>query len=346
MTDIVTRIASAPHPYVIAEIGINHNGDMGLAREMIDAAREAGADCVKFQSFSTERLIAPSAPKAPYQNADPAFRGKSQFDIIKECELSPEQIAELKAHAEKGGGDFLSTPFETWSLRTLIDMGIVGVKISSCNLTNIPFLEEAAESGLPILLSTGMGDLSETARAVEIFKRAGSPLLLFQCTSNYPARIDNANLRVIDTFRRIFETPVGFSDHTPGNTAAIAAVALGAAAIEKHFTLSRTLPGIDQRASIEPDELRDLVASVRDARAALGSPVKICADEEAGTRAAARKSLAAARDWQPGEVVTTEMVTVMRPGTGLTTDLLPLVVGRSVKRPVAAFELFGFDALA
>jgi len=339
---IIDRIATSEHPYVIAEIGINHNGDVGLAREMIDAAAANGADCVKFQTFIVDKYISPVAGKADYQVQN-AFADQSQGEIIKACELPIDQLAGLRDYAQKKAIDFLSTPFEVWSLRELIALDLPALKISSCNLTNYPFLQEAADSGMPILLSTGMGDLEEVTRAVQIFKSAGSPLLLFQCTSNYPSRPENANLRVIETYRMLFDVPVGLSDHTPTHTTCIAAVALGAVAFEKHFTLSRDLPGIDQQASMEPQELKELVGLLREARAALGSSIKFRTQEEENTAAALRRSLVAARDLDAGEALSEDKVMIMRPGTGLSPDYLSRLLGRRLTRPVKANALLSLD---
>ncbi len=206
-----------------------------------------------------------------------------------------------------------------------------------------PFLKETAAAKVPVLLSTGMGDLCEVVKAVEIFKKSESPLILFQCTSNYPSKIKNANLRVIHTYRKLFGIPVGFSDHTTTKTAAIAAVAMGAVAIEKHFTLSRKLPGIDQQASIESHELRELVKATRDCQAALGSPLKSLADEEAETKIALRRSLVTACDIDAGELLNEDMVAIKRPGNGLTTDFLPHLLGRRLARKISADSLISLD---
>lgn len=341
MSNFIERIVNNS-PYMISEIGINHNGDVSLAKEMIDAARDNGADCVKFQSFIADKYISHKAGRAEYQNQE-WVGDKSQHDIIQACEINREQVAELKSYAEKVGIDFLSTPFEPWSLRMLLELKLPAIKVSSCNLTNYPFLEEATAAKVPVLLSTGMGDLCEVVKAVEIFQKSDSPLLLFQCTSNYPSKIEDANLRVIQTYRKLFGVPVGFSDHTPTSTAAIAAVALGAVAIEKHFTLSRKLPGIDQLASIEPHELRELVNAAHDCQAALGSPLKDLADEEVETKIALRRSLVAVSDISAGEMLTEDMVAIKRPGNGLSTDFLPHILGRKLTRDILADELFRLD---
>lgn len=342
MNNFVNKIIGIDKPYVIAEAGINHNGDLGLAKEMIVAAYESSADCIKFQSYIADKYISRKAGKATYQD-QPLVKDKSQYEIIKSCEIDREGFEELFDYSKKIGIDFLSTPFELWSFKMLMELNVPAVKISSCNLTNYPFLRAVAQSKVPVLLSTGMSDLAEVTKAVEIFKGSGSPLILFQCTSNYPSKIENANLRVIPMFRQLFDVPVGFSDHTPTATAAIAAVALGAVAIEKHFTLSRDLPGIDQKASIEPEELKKLIIAVQECHAALGSPFKKRADEEEDTRIALRRSLVAARDINAGEVLTEDMVAIKRPGNGLPTEFLSQLIGRKFTHAIKEDEILRLD---
>lgn len=331
MKNFIEKILSNKNPYVIAEIGINHNGDIILAKEMIDAAHESDADCVKFQNFIVDKYISPLAGKADYQKQK-FFSDKSQNEIIKSCEITIDQASELFSYASKKGIDFLSTPFEVWSLKGLLSLKVPAIKISSCNLTNIPFLNEAAQSGAPILLSTGMGNLEEVTRAVNIFKSTNSPLLIFQCTSNYPSDPRNANLRVIKTYKKLFEIPVGLSDHTISNTTCISAIALGAVAIEKHFTISRNLPGIDQKASLEPKELKKLIAELRECKVALGSPIKTRTDEEENTAIALRRSLIASRDLEKGDILTDDCIMIMRPGNGLSPEFLPSIKGKKLTK--------------
>ncbi len=331
--NMIDKILKSTNPYVIAEIGINHNGDIHLAKEMIDAAKESGADCVKLQSFSVDKYISPSAGKADYQKQD-QFSDKSQKEIIKSCEITLEQTSDLFDYCKKEKIDFLSTPFEVWSLRDLISLKLEAIKVSSCNLTNIPFLEELADSKLPVLLSSGMASFNEVIEAVKIFQRSKSPLLLFQCTSNYPSKPENANLRVLNTYQRVFDVPVGLSDHTPTNTTSIAAIALGAVAIEKHFTLSRKLPGIDQKASLEPSELKALIFDLRECKLALGSYLKFQTKEEENTSKVLRRSLIASRDIKEGEKFHEALVKVMRPGNGLPPSFLPMLVGKKLSRPI------------
>ena len=222
-------------------------------------------------------------------------------------------------------------------------MNIDAIKISSCNLTNTPFLEEAAESKIPMLLSTGMGSIEEVINAVNVFKGNNSPLMLFQCTSNYPSLPENANLRVIETYKRLFDVPVGLSDHTTSNITCIAAVALGAVAIEKHFTLSRDLPGIDQKASMEPDELKCLIQEIRECHSSLGSAIKFRTSEEESTASALRRSLVAAADLSAGTLLEKDCVIAMRPGTGLAPNYLPSLIGKRLTRSVKAGTPISLD---
>lgn len=342
MSNFIDEILSKRKPYVIAEAGINHNGDIKLAKDMIDAARENGADCIKFQSFICDKYISTRAGRAKYQEQQ-AVGEKTQKQIIQECEFEFDQFAELKEYCTKQNIDFMSTPFEIWSLRMLMDLGVPAMKISSCNLTNIPLLTELAETGVPVLLSTGMATLEEVEQGVSIFKKSGSPLILFQCTSNYPSKIENANLRVLEDYQQRFDVPVGLSDHTPTHTTCIAAIALGAISIEKHFTLSRDLPGIDQKASLEPQELKELVQSVNDCYKALGNATKTRTEEEFDTFNALRRSLVAARDIKPGETLTEEMVAIKRPGNGLPTKVLSEILNKQVTREIQADELFTME---
>lgn len=340
--NFIEKIVNSDDPFCVAEVGINHNGDMSLAKEMIDAAAESGADCVKFQSFIADKYISPLAGKATYQEQR-EFAGKSQRDIIKACEISLKETAELKSYSAKKDIHFLSTPFEVWSLRGLISLGMEAIKISSCNLTNIPFLEEVADSKIPALLSTGMGSIDEVINAVNVFQRKNSSLMLFQCTSNYPSLPENANLRVIETYKHLFDLPVGLSDHTTSNITSIAAVALGALAIEKHFTLSRDLPGIDQKASMEPDELKCLIKELRECRSSLGSTIKFRTSEEESTASALRRSLVAAIDLSAGTRFEKDCVIAMRPGTGLAPNFLPSLIGKRLTRSIKAGTPISLD---
>ena len=320
--------------FVIAEAGVNHNGDPALARALVDVAAAAGADAVKFQTFTVDRLLTRRAAKAEYQQRATGSE-QSQYEMLARLELSPSDHEMLFAHCAEVGVEFMSTPFDPESARYLRRLGVRRIKISSGDVTNLPMLEVVGTLGLPVVLSTGMADLDEVDAAVATLRAVGlTDLVLLQCVSNYPADPALSNLRVMDSFARAFGAPVGLSDHSTGLTVAIAAVARGAAYVEKHFTLDRSLPGPDHQASLLPDELRALVAAIRDVESALGDGVKRPVPSELPVRDVARKSLVAARDLPAGAVLGREDLDVLRPGTGLSPAALPVVLGRRTARAI------------
>jgi N-acetylneuraminate synthase len=325
--------------FVIAEAGVNHNGDLKLARALIDVAVEAGADAVKFQTFQADRLVTHEAPKAEYQRRT-AGDSESQFEMLRLLELSADAHRELQSYCHERGIIFLSTPFDEEAVDLLAELGVPAFKISSGDLTNSPLLEHVASKGKPVILSTGMSELSELIEAVSVLNTAGceNPVLL-HCVSNYPADPTEVNLRAMQTMRSAFDLPVGFSDHTEGIDVALAAVALGACVIEKHFTLDRTLPGPDHRASLEPAELRELVRSIRRVETALGSGRKVPTASEIETAKVARRSLVAARDIPAGATLERDMVVMRRPGTGLSPAMLTTVLGRRVKQEISTGKI-------
>jgi N,N'-diacetyllegionaminate synthase len=314
---------------IIAEAGVNHNGDMALARRLIDAAVKAGADAVKFQSFITEDLITPQAPKAGYQVETTGEPG-SQYAMLKALELDASQHAELKAYCEHAGILYLCTPYENRSIDMLDRLEVAAYKVASTDTTNVPFLRYLASKGRPVILSTGMSDLGEVERAVETLRGGGleGKLVLLHCTSEYPAPLRELNLRAMLTMQHAFGCPVGFSDHTPGVGASPWAVALGACVLEKHFTLDRQLPGPDHRASLEPGELAELVQTVRDLEAALGDGIKRPTPAELGNKPRMQKSLVACRAIRRGQVITAEDLACKRPGDGLSPAWFDRVVGK------------------
>lgn len=322
--------------FVIAEAGVNHNGEASLARALVDAAAGAGADAVKFQTFTADRLVTRGAPKAEYQQR--ATGGEAgQHAMLRALELAPAAHEALLLHCQARGIEFMSTPFDPESALYLKRLGVRRLKISSGDVTDLPMLEVVAGLGLPVLLSTGMADMEEVQAAVQTLRRGGcTDLTLLQCVSNYPAEPSLANLRVMDTYARAFGTPVGLSDHSTGLTVAIAAVARGACCIEKHFTLDRSLPGPDHQASLLPAELAALVRAIREVEAALGDGIKRPAPSELAVRQVARKSLVAARDLPAGTVLAPEHLAILRPGTGLPPGRLADVLGRRTARAVAA----------
>ncbi len=303
-------------PFVIAEVGINHNGDMDMARSLIDAAVNAGADAVKFQSFIVEELVTASAPKAEYQEGS---TGESQREMLEPYELSPEQHRELQSYCEKHGITFLSTPFDSRSLALLDDLGVAAIKIGSGELTNTPFLREIAELDRPMIVSTGMSTMEEVEVAVEAIRDASTdvPLALLHCVSLYPTDISLVNVSAMQTMNDRFNFPIGFSDHTTQVETPGLAVAMGATIVEKHLTLDRSLSGPDHEASLEPDEFDRVVDIVRNAERVKGSPEKHPVGDELHTAFVARKSLHASAQIDPHEQFTAQNTEITRPADGL-----------------------------
>lgn len=325
------RIGPGQPCFVIAEAGVNHNGDVGLAKRLIDAAAEAQADAVKFQTFRAERTISRGAPKAAYQ-LQTTGTGESQLGMVRRLELPAEAFRELQAHSRARGLVFLSTPFDEESVDLLDALGVPAFKIASGEVTNLLLVEYVARKGKPVLLSTGMSSLDEVAEAVQAIRRAGQGrLALLHCVSNYPARPADANLRAMRTLAEAFDVPVGYSDHTLGTEVALAAVALGACVLEKHLTLDKTLAGPDHRASATPQELAGLVRGVRTVESALGSGRKEPASSEREVAAVARRSLVAARDIGAGRTITEELIVLKRPGTGLAPAARAQLLGKRAK---------------
>lgn len=326
--------------YIIAEAGVNHNGSVEMAKQLVDAAANAGADAVKFQTFKAERLVSKFAQKADYQKRTTDAE-ESQFAMIKRLELDVDTHHILQQYCSEWKIEFLSTPFDIDSVDLLTGLGVSRLKVPSGEITNAPLLLKVARTGLPLILSTGMSTLGEVEQALAVlaFGYSGgehpsrrafaeaytSPeaqtklrenVTLLHCTTEYPTPFGDVNLRAMDTLHAAFGLPVGYSDHTEGIAVPIAAVARGAKLIEKHFTLDRTLPGPDHKASLEPDELTAMVRSIRDIEKALGNPRKAPAVSEVKNMDIARKSLVAARNIEKGETFTADNLTVKRPGSG------------------------------
>ena len=323
--------------FVIAEIGVNHNGDPEIARRLIDVARDAGADAVKFQTFKADKLVAASARKARYQMENHAVE-ESQRDMIRRYELAEGDLRGLHDYCREAGVRFLSTPFDEDSAALLDSLDVAAFKVSSGDLTAVQFLATLAGYGRPIILSSGMADMAECEAALAAIRAvdADLPVAILHCVSLYPAPVELANLRAIPAMRQALGMPVGWSDHTKGTTTALGAVALGARILEKHFTLSRDMEGPDHRASLEPDELAAYIAAVREMDAALGTGKKVPAEAELDTIAAARRSLVLARDVSAGETFGADALMVQRPGTGLLPSRLDEVAGRAAARDLSA----------
>jgi len=329
------RVIGQGPVFVIAEAGVNHNGDEQLAHRLIDAAAGAQADAVKFQTFDPVSLAATAAPLADYQRA--AGETGDQRQMLARLALPDDAWPRLQAHAHERELAFLSTPFDDASARLLDGLGVPAFKVGSGELTNIPFLVRLARYGRPMLVSTGMADMVEVAAAVDAIRLAGNlRLALFHCVSAYPARVEYANLRAIATMRAAFGVPTGWSDHTPGTELPIAAAALGASMIEKHVTLDRTMPGPDHAASLEPDEFGALVAAVRASEAAIGSGRKVPVDSERPIARVARRSLHWRRSLPRGHAVIEDDLIALRPGIGLSPARLREFVGRTTARAVEA----------
>src|SRR6185369_17047632 len=325
------RIGAGAPVFIIAEAGVNHNGDLDMAKRLIHVAVAAGADAVKFQSFKAEVLVTATAPKANYQTqTTPA--AESQLEMLRKLELSKEDHEELAAYCKSKGILFLSTPFDEASADLLDTLSVPLFKISSGDLTNTPLLTHVAKKQKPVILSTGMANLAEVREAVETLNAAGcDKIVLLHCVSDYPADPADMNLRAIQTLRETFGVPAGFSDHTQGLEVALAAAALGASVIEKHFTLDRTLPGPDHRASLEPAELTTFISGIRTVESSLGNGEKVPTAREIETAKVARRSIVAAQTIPSGKIVERHMLAVKRPATGLPPAQLDSIVGRKTR---------------
>jgi len=326
---------------IIAEAGVNHNGDLDLARRLVDVAAEAGADLVKFQTFSADRLVTSHAKKADYQNQT-TDADESQYTMIRRLELTRDMHEALIAHCNSCGIRFFSTGFDPESIDMLVDMGLEVFKIPSGEITNLPYLRHVGRYGKPVILSTGMATLGEIEAALEVLEQAGAPrdrITVLHCNTEYPTPMSDVNLRAMLTIRNAFDVAIGYSDHTSGIEVAIAAVALGATVIEKHFTLDRNLPGPDHKASLEPKELKAMVTAIRNIEQALGDGIKRPSASEAKNKPIVRKSLVAARAIQAGEVFSESNLMAKRPGTGLSAMSWDEVMGRKAPRDFAPDEL-------
>lgn len=310
---------SAKHVIIIAEAGVNHNGSAENAFRMIDAAADAGADYVKFQTFKAEKLANTSAAQADYQKRNTGC-SESQLDMLRRLELGDDTFRELQAYCVSKGIGFLSTPFDIDSVRFLASLGMDYMKIPSGEITNLPYLRAVAATGLPVIMSTGMCTNDDIRAALDALLNGGltiGQISLLHCNTQYPTPMSDVNLRAMESLRSAFGTDVGYSDHTLGIEVPIAAVALGATVIEKHFTLDRTMPGPDHKASLEPAELKAMVHAIRNIEHALGSPDKHVTPSEDANIAVARKSIVAARHINKGEVLSDENLCAKRPGTGI-----------------------------
>lgn len=332
--------------FLIAEAGVNHNGSFETACLMVRTASRAGANAIKFQTFKAEKLATSQAPKAAYQ-AESTDKNESQLEMLRKLELSETDFRNLADECKRNNILFLSTPFDEDSADFLDTLNMAAFKISSGDVTNLPFLAHVALKGKPVILSTGMSYLNEVDEAVRtIWSTGNHDLILLHCTSNYPANPVEVNLRAMDTLERAFQVPVGFSDHTMGIEIPLASVAMGARVIEKHFTLDRSQPGPDHQASLEPAELEALVKGVRKVEASLGHGRKEPVEREANTAAVARKSIVARKDIPVGTALSHEHFIMMRPGTGLPSTMLQYLVGRIARVDIPVGALIAFEMVS
>jgi N,N'-diacetyllegionaminate synthase len=339
-----TTIGGGP-VLVIAEAGVNHNGDIELARRLVDAAASAGADAVKFQTFDPATIAIRDAPTADYQRRA-GVGARDQRELLASVMLPNDAWAELQARASDHGLLFLSTPFDDRSADLLDRLGVPAFKVGSGELTNTPFIARLARRGRPLLVSTGMADMVEVATAVDVVRANGDPpLALLHCVSSYPAAPQDANLRAIETLRRAFGIPVGWSDHTSGTELAQAAAALGASLIEKHLTLDRSMLGPDHAASIEPEDFARMVASIRITEAALGNGIKGPVEAERDVAAVARRALYWRDSWPAGHEVTADDLEALRPAAGISPAQLATLLGRRTVHAVEAGVAARFDDL-
>lgn len=303
--------------FIIAEAGDNHNGNYNLALQLVDKAAEAGADCVKFQTFITENVISKFAQKADYQK-ETTGEGESQYDMVKKLELSFEQFRSIQKYCKEKKIMFLSTPFDLDSIDFLEEIEIPFWKIPSGEITNLPYLEKIAKTGKDIVLSTGMCTMDEIEKALSVLKgRGAGNIVLLHCNTEYPTPFEDVNLHAMQAMAETFQVPVGYSDHTTGIEVPVAAVALGASVIEKHFTLDKNMEGPDHKASLEPMELKQMVASIRNIEKAMGSSEKKASPSESKNINIARKSIVARRRIKQGEILTEDNLYIKRPGDGI-----------------------------
>lgn len=329
------------HTIIIAEAGVNHNGSIEMARKMVEAAKECGVDYIKFQTFKAEKIANKFALQADYQKRN-LHEDSSQVEMLRKLELADKDFVLLKTYCDSRDVRFMSTPFDLESIDFLAGLGMDYMKVPSGEITNLPYLRKIASKGIPVIMSTGMCGLGEIEDALDILYKGGistDDITLLHCNTEYPTPMADVNLRAMETLRSAFGTKVGYSDHTRGIEVPVAAVAMGASVIEKHFTLDKSLPGPDHVASLEPSELRAMVDAIRNIELAVGTSVKRVSLSERKNKAVARKSIVAAKDIKAGECLTEDNLTVKRPGSGISPMLWDSVMGKKAIRDFAADEL-------
>jgi N,N'-diacetyllegionaminate synthase len=331
--------------FIIAEAGVNHNGQLDLAFQLVDKAVEIGADCVKFQTFKTENIVTKTSPKANYQMLV-TDKSESQFDMLKKLELQKEDFKKIKAYSTQKGIQFLSTPYNPEDADLLNDLGVEAFKIASGQLVELPFLKQVARFGKQMIISTGMANLSEVFAAVQAIRSVGNnDIIVLQCNTDYPSKIEDTNIKAMLTMRDAIGVRVGYSDHVPNNYACYAAVALGAEVIEKHFTLDKKMEGPDHSCSLEPTEFKELIEGVRNVEKCLGTGIKTPSQSEINNTYGMRRSLVARTDLESGTVLEEKHFGFKRPANGLSPNYLETLIGKKLKKDMAQDEAFTFDSI-
>lgn len=326
--------------FIIAEAGVNHNGSLKWAKEMVIEAREAGADAIKFQTFKSEKLVSTFAEKAAYQIENTGSADESQLEMVKKLELSFDDFRELQAYSKEKGIQFLSTPFDLESIDFLNQLEMPFWKLPSGEVTNYPYLVKIAQTHKDIVMSTGMCTLDEISEALAVLRENGAgKIALLHCNTEYPTPMEDVNLKAMESLRKAFDAPIGYSDHTKGIEVPIAAVAIGAMIIEKHFTLDRNMEGPDHKASLEPSELKVMVQAIRNIEKAIGTGDKKPTPSEIKNMAIARKSIVAGQPIKKGEIFTEKNITTKRPGTGISPMKWRQVLGQKATRDFIEDEL-------
>jgi len=331
--------------FIIAEAGVNHNGNINLAYKLVDVAKEAEVDAIKFQTFKTEKVISKYADMASYQKNNLSTK-ESQYEMVKKLELSYKEFKKLKKHCDEIKIMFLSTPDEEYSLDFLVDeLDMPFVKIGYGEVTNLPYLRKIAAKNKPIIMSTGMAELGEVEEAINTIREVNSKanISLLHCTTNYPTPYEEVNLKAMQTLAVAFKLPVGYSDHTLGIEVPVTAVAMGAKIIEKHFTLDKKLPGPDHKASLEPSELKEMVKAIRNIETALGDGIKKPNKSEIEIMKVARRSLIATRDIRAGEIIKESDIAIKRPGTGILPKFKEIVIGMKLINDIRQDEPFRWE---
>ncbi|WP_459996252.1 N-acetylneuraminate synthase [Marinitoga arctica] len=329
--------------YIIAEAGVNHNGDINLAYKLVDMAKEAGADAVKFQTFKAEKFVSKYTEMATYQKKN-LNKEIKQVDMIKTFELKYEDFINLKKYCDEKEIEFLSSPFDNESVNFLDDL-VPYYKIPSGEIVNIPYLKLIAEKNKPIIMSTGMATLGEVEKALDVIYSVNSDaeIYLLHCTTNYPTPFEEVNLKAMLTLKEAFKLPVGYSDHTLGIEVPIAAVAMGAKIIEKHFTIDKNLPGPDHKASLEPNELKDMVKAIRNIEKALGNGIKKTNKSELKIKKVVRKKIVAKRHMMPGEILKNDDIEIKRTNNGLSPEFLDIIIGKKLIKEIRIDEGFTWN---